>query len=106
MEVAGSIPHILNCGHSSSVERELPKLQRRVRFPLTARRNLIDSPHGKEENDMRKNDIAIENIGYIRGINEIRRSNASGFHEDKRTRRIRTRLASKQKAIRESLYCC
>lgn len=55
---------------------------------------------------MKKNDIAIENTDYIHGMNEIRRSNASGFHEDKRTRRIRTRLASKQKAIRESLYCC
>lgn len=43
----------------------------------------------------------IENPKYAREIAELRRSNASGEHEDKRTRRARTRLDADNKAIRE-----
>lgn len=44
----------------------------------------------------------IENPKYAREIAELRRSNASGVHEDKRTKRARTRSASEQKAIKDS----
>jgi hypothetical protein len=43
----------------------------------------------------------IENPKYAREIAELRRSNAAGIHEDKRTRRARTRLDSNNKAIQE-----
>jgi len=43
----------------------------------------------------------IENKPYIEAMREIRRSNASAPHEDSRTKRARTRKASKDKAIRE-----
>lgn len=44
----------------------------------------------------------IENPKYAREIAELRRSNAAGEHEDKRTKRIRTRDASERKAIEDS----
>jgi hypothetical protein len=44
----------------------------------------------------------IENKAYIEGMREIRKSNAAGTHLDKRTKRSRTRLDSKRKAIKES----
>lgn len=40
-----------------------------------------------------------ENKAYIEGMRQIRRSNAAGTHEDKRTKRARTRSAAKRKAI-------
>ena len=43
-----------------------------------------------------------ENKPYIEAMREIRRSNATTPHEDSRTKRARTRKASKQKAINES----
>lgn len=43
-----------------------------------------------------------ENKPYIEAMREIRRSNASAPHEDKRTKRARTRKASKSKSIEES----
>jgi len=43
-----------------------------------------------------------ENPKYAREMAELRRSNASGIHADKRTRRARTRKASKDKDIKES----
>ena len=33
--------HRLKCRYSSSVEYQLPKLRRRVRFPLSARKNTV-----------------------------------------------------------------
>lgn len=42
----------------------------------------------------------IENTAYARAIAEIRRSGASGIHQDKRTRRARTRQAQLGQAIR------
>lgn len=36
------------------------------------------------------------------GMRQIRRSNAAGTHEDKRTRRARTRKDARGKAINES----
>lgn len=44
----------------------------------------------------------IENPKYAREIAELRRSNAAGTHEDKRTKRSRTRAAAESKAIIES----
>lgn len=44
----------------------------------------------------------IENRKYIRKMNELRRSNASGIHEDRRTKRKRSRSDSKKAAIRFS----
>lgn len=46
--------------------------------------------------------MATENKGYMRGMQDIRRSNAAGKHADKRTRRARTRSAAKLRAVRES----
>lgn len=43
-----------------------------------------------------------ENKPYIEAMREIRRSNASAPHEDSRTKRKRTRKASKDNAINES----
>lgn len=42
-----------------------------------------------------------ENKPYIEAMREIRRSNKAGTHADKRTKRARTRKASKDKAIRD-----
>lgn len=42
-----------------------------------------------------------ENKAYIEAMREIRRSNAATPHEDSRTKRARTRKASKDKAIKE-----
>ena len=44
----------------------------------------------------------IENPKYAREIAELRRSNAAGTHEDKRTKRARTRSSSEAKAIKDS----
>lgn len=44
----------------------------------------------------------IANKKYAREIHELRRSNASGVHKDKRTKRVRTRGSSKKAAIRYS----
>jgi hypothetical protein len=44
----------------------------------------------------------IENPKYAREIAELRRSNAAGTHEDKRTKRTRTRSSSEAKAIKDS----
>lgn len=44
----------------------------------------------------------IANPKYAREIVELRRSGAAGTHEDKRTKRARTRSAAERKAIRES----
>ena len=43
-----------------------------------------------------------ENKPYIEAMRELRRSNASSPHEDSRTKRARTRKASKEKDIKES----
>lgn len=43
----------------------------------------------------------IANPEYARAMAELRRSNASGTHADKRTRRQRTRSASKSFALRD-----
>jgi len=43
----------------------------------------------------------IANPAYALAIAELRRSNASGTHADKRTRRARTRSASKRRALGE-----
>jgi hypothetical protein len=45
----------------------------------------------------------IENKPYIEAMRELRRSNATTPHEDSRTKRARTRQASKDKSIREEL---
>jgi hypothetical protein len=44
----------------------------------------------------------IENPKYAREIAELRRSGAAGVHQDKRTKRSRTRLDSQRKAISDS----
>jgi hypothetical protein len=44
----------------------------------------------------------IENPKYAREMAELRRSNAAGEHEDKRTKRTRTRDAAERKAILDS----
>jgi len=41
------------------------------------------------------------NPEYAKAIREIRRSNASGIHADKRDKRARTRQAKRDKAIQE-----
>jgi len=43
-----------------------------------------------------------ENKPYIEAMREIRRSNKAGTHEDRRTKRCRTRSAKLKKAIEES----
>lgn len=43
----------------------------------------------------------IENKQYIEAMRELRRSNASGTHADKREKRARTRKAKLDKALRE-----
>jgi hypothetical protein len=43
-----------------------------------------------------------ENKPYIEAMRELRKSNASGTHADKREKRSRTRKAKVNKAIRES----
>jgi len=43
-----------------------------------------------------------ENKPYIEAMRQIRRSNASGTHADKREKRCRTRSAKLKKAIEES----
>ena len=45
----------------------------------------------------------IENKQYIEAMRELRRSNASGTHADKREKRARTRKAKTDKAIREEM---
>lgn len=45
----------------------------------------------------------IENKQYIEAMRELRRSNASGTHADKREKRARTRKAKNEKAIREDM---
>jgi hypothetical protein len=44
---------------------------------------------------------AISNTAYIEGMREIRKSNASGTHADKREKRARTRQASKSKTMKD-----
>jgi hypothetical protein len=44
---------------------------------------------------------AISNTAYIEGMREIRKSNASGVHADKREKRARTRQASKSKTMKD-----
>jgi hypothetical protein len=46
---------------------------------------------------------AISNTPYIEGMREIRKSNASGTHADKRQKRARTRQASKSRTIKDWL---
>lgn len=41
------------------------------------------------------------NEPYMRAMQELRRSNASGKHQDRRTRRQRTRAAAKARAMKE-----
>lgn len=41
------------------------------------------------------------NPKYAEGMRMLRRSNAAGTHEDRRTRRNRSRAARKRTAIRE-----
>jgi len=43
-----------------------------------------------------------ENKPYIEAMREIRRSSSTTPHEDSRTKRARTRKASKEKSINES----
>ena len=43
----------------------------------------------------------IENKQYIEAMRELRKSNASGTHQDKREKRARTRKAKLEKALRE-----
>lgn len=45
--------------------------------------------------------IKPPNPEYARAMAELRRSNASGTHEDKRTKRRRARSDNKRKAIEE-----
>lgn len=47
----------------------------------------------------KSNHKPVENKGYISAMREIRRSSAAGTHEDKRTKRSRSRSDSKRKAI-------
>ena len=42
------------------------------------------------------------NPAMAEGMRQIRRSNAAGIHEDKRTRRAKTKKAADTKAIKES----
>lgn len=44
----------------------------------------------------------ISNPKYAREMHELRSSNASGTHKDKRTKRVRTRSTSRKAAIRFS----
>jgi len=46
---------------------------------------------------------AVSNTPYIEGMREIRKSNASGTHADKRQKRARTRQASKSRTIKDWL---
>jgi len=43
----------------------------------------------------------IANPAYALAMSELRRSNASGTHADKRTRRVRTRSASKRRSLED-----
>jgi hypothetical protein len=43
----------------------------------------------------------IENKPYIEAMRELRKSNASGTHADKREKRARTRKAKLDKAIKD-----
>jgi hypothetical protein len=43
----------------------------------------------------------MSNKPYMQGMQELRRSNASGKHQDRRTRRMRTRSAAKTRAMKE-----
>lgn len=43
----------------------------------------------------------VPNPEYARAMAELRRSNASGTHADKRTKRQRTRSSAKRRAIEE-----
>ena len=45
---------------------------------------------------------ATANPEYAKAIRELRRSNASGIHADRRTRRARTRQAKLAKALRDT----
>lgn len=42
-----------------------------------------------------------ENPAYAAAMRELRRSNASGIHEDRRTKRLRSRAAVKANAVRD-----
>lgn len=53
--------------------------------------------------DKTKKHRGIANPKYAREIHELRRSNASGQHLDKRTKRLRTRQSSEYRDIRESM---
>lgn len=41
----------------------------------------------------------VENKPYAKAMGELRRSNASGVHADRRTKRARSRADAKRKAI-------
>lgn len=43
----------------------------------------------------------LENPAYARQMAELRRSHAAGVHNDKRTRRARTRNAALRQCLRE-----
>lgn len=45
---------------------------------------------------------ATANPAYAEGMRQIRQSNKAGLHQDGREKRARTRLAAKNKAIRET----
>ena len=49
----------------------------------------------------KKKHQGVANPEYAKAMRELRRSNASGTHADKRTRRARTRGASVRKDLRE-----
>lgn len=44
----------------------------------------------------------IKNPKYAREISELRRSNASGTHQDRRTKRNRSRSAQRNNAIKDA----
>ena len=44
----------------------------------------------------------VANPAYIEGMRELRRSNASGTHADKRDKRARTRSASLRRDLRDA----
>ena len=45
---------------------------------------------------------ATANPAYIQGMRELRRSNASGTHADKRNKRARTRSAQLRRDLRDA----
>ena len=62
----------------------------------------LENVSGMDQVVSMKKKKGIENKPYIEAMREIRRSNASAPHEDSRTKRARTRKASKNKSIEES----